>query len=159
MLNGKMIMIGEIYRVPGTNQQLSTQRFDEILQNISDFRGDVMIGTDQNFNSIEIEKHSNTKELLDVFISHAYFSTISVPTKITHKSTTLINNIYVKCDQLDNLVSGTISVYISDHLPVFTFIERATQINSRPVKITCRPINDVNLANNILIYESSFRYS
>ena len=24
---------------------------------------------------------------------------------------------------------------------------RATQINSKPVKITCRPINDVNLAN------------
>ena len=89
------------------NEQLSIQRFDEILQNIStDFRGDVMIGTDQNFNYIEIEKHSKTKELLDIFISHGYIPTISLPTRITHSSTTLIDNIYVKCDQLDNLVLG-----------------------------------------------------
>ena len=81
--------------------------------------------------------------ILDMFISHGYIPTISLPTRITHSSTTLIDNIYVKCD---NLVSGIISVDISDHLPVFTFIERATQINSKPVKITCRPINDVNLA-------------
>ena len=45
----KKIMVGEMYRVPGTNEQLSIQRFDDILLNIfTDFRGDVMFGTDQN---------------------------------------------------------------------------------------------------------------
>ena len=41
-----------------------------------------MIGTDQNFNYmyIEIEKHSKTKELLDMFISHGYIPTRSLPT-------------------------------------------------------------------------------
>ena len=45
-----IIMIGEIYRVPGTGAQLSMQRYRSILQIASAFNGDVMIGSDQNFN-------------------------------------------------------------------------------------------------------------
>ena len=44
------VLIGEIYRVPGTGAQLSIQRYRSILQIASAFNGDVMIGSDQNFN-------------------------------------------------------------------------------------------------------------
>ena len=50
--NMHKLLIGEIYRVPGTGAQLSTQRYRSILQIASAFNGDVMIGSDQNFNYI-----------------------------------------------------------------------------------------------------------
>ena len=47
--NMHKILIGEIYRVPGTSAHLSIQRYQSILHIVSAFNGDVMIGSDQNF--------------------------------------------------------------------------------------------------------------
>ena len=54
-----------------------------------------------------------------MFISHGYIPTISLPTRITHSSTTLIGNIYVKCDQLDNLVRA---LFQWTSLTIFLFL-------------------------------------
>ena len=48
------MLISEIYRVSGTSAQLSIQRYQSILQINSAFNGDVMIGSDHNFNDANI---------------------------------------------------------------------------------------------------------
>jgi len=36
--NGHSLVLSEIFSVPGTNEEISIQRYDSILQNLSDFR-------------------------------------------------------------------------------------------------------------------------
>ena len=145
--NGHKLVLGEIYRVPGTSEQMSIQRYDSILQNLSDFNGDVIIGTDQNFNYLDIERHSKTRDLLDTFISAGFLPTVTLPTRITHNTSTLIDNIYVKCTHYDELVSGIMSTDISDHLPLFTFVGQHRRNKSPPKMITYRPIDESKLIN------------
>ena len=81
-----------------TNRYLSIQRYDSILQNLSATNGDVMIGTDQNFNYLNIERHSKTRHLFDMFISSGCLPTLTLRTPITHNTSKLIDHIYIKCD-------------------------------------------------------------
>ena len=81
-----------------------------------------MISTDQNFNYLDIEHHGTTRDLLDAFISSGFEPTITKPTRITHNTATLIDNTYVKMRYPEVLVSGIITVDMSDHLPIFTFM-------------------------------------
>ena len=61
------LVIGEMYIVPNTNEQLSINRYETSLRKLSTFNGDVMIGTDQNFNYLEIECHGNNRDLFNLF--------------------------------------------------------------------------------------------
>jgi hypothetical protein len=70
-------IVGEIYRVPNTNEKLSLQRYEAILANVSNYNGDVMIGTDQNFNYLDIERHTNTRDLLNICITAGFIPTIT----------------------------------------------------------------------------------
>ena len=68
--------------------------------------------------------------------------TITRPTRITHTSATLIDNIYVKCDKYENIKSTIITTDISDHLPIITFIGKKCLTKSKtPLKLKYRPIN------------------
>ncbi|KAK2140405.1 hypothetical protein LSH36_1367g00017 [Paralvinella palmiformis] len=88
---------------------------------LSAFSGNAMIGTDINFDYMNIEHHGITGDLLGAFIYSGFVPTITKPTPITYNKGTLINNIYVKMRQPEELVSAILIVDISDHLPIFTF--------------------------------------
>ena len=48
-----------IYRVPGNCENISIQIYENVLQKLSSFRCDIMVGTDQNFNYLNL-KHDGT---------------------------------------------------------------------------------------------------
>ena len=148
-IKNEKILIGEVYRVPGTNEQRSVQRYESLLQDMSDFNGDIMIGTDQNFNYINMEQHANTRDLFDLFIASGFIPTITIPTRITHQTSTLIDNIYVKTRKTENLTSGVISSDISDHLPIFNLIGTSQTTKLLPKYITCRKLNE-DVVSNII---------
>ena len=106
-----------------------------------------MIGTDQNFNFIDIQRHPRTQDLLDLFISNGYLPTVTIPTRITHSTSTLIGNIYARFKDLDDLTSGVITIDISDHLPLFLFIGKPHKTKTRTKEITCRPMDEDKLVN------------
>jgi hypothetical protein len=90
------IVVGEVYRVPNTNEKLSIQRYETILQKLINLNGDVIIGTDQNFNFLDTERRGNTQDILNVFITNGFIPTITKATRICHSTSTLIDNIYIK---------------------------------------------------------------
>ena len=92
-------VVGEIYRVPNTNEISSINMYENIIAKLHNYKHDVIIGTDQNVDYIKIDQHKNTQDLLDTFITNGFLPTITKPTRITHASATLIDNIYVstKC--------------------------------------------------------------
>ena len=62
--------------------------------------------------------------------------TITRPTRITSESATLIDNIYVSGNKLENLLSSILVADISDHFPIFLI----TGKNVRP----CKPKKSTN---------------
>ena len=114
---------------------------------MSSFTGDVIIGTDQNFNFINVHGHKNTSQLLDTFISSGYIPTITKPTRITHSTSTLIDNIYIRTKSFENLYSGIINSDMSDHLPIYAFIGKNVPGKYDKEQKKIRQINENSLKN------------
>ena len=54
------------------------------------------------------------------FLSNGFIPTITKPTRITHTTAALIDNIYISAKSKD-ISSGILNFDISDHLPIFMF--------------------------------------
>ena len=69
--------------------------------------------------------HSPTKKFFDTLSSHSFFPSILMPTRITYKSATLIDNIYIfqrKIKFSQSIISGNLYCDLSDHLPNFDIL-------------------------------------
>ena len=77
-----------------------------------------MIGTDQNFAYMKVDANQNVSDPLNVFFTWGLLPTVKRPTQITHTSSTVIDDIYVKCCGYENIDSRIILSDISDHLPI-----------------------------------------
>lgn len=145
--NSKTI-VGEIYRIPNSDPHLSLQRFDYIFSKLHNFKN-VVIGTDQNFDLLKVNAHKNTSDLLDSAFANGLIPTITKPTRITHTSATLIDNIYVKHNKQHKVNSAILVSDMSDHLPVFCFINSTAQ-RQQPKSTTqfqCRKLTNTQFLN------------
>ena len=107
---------------------------------------DLVIGTDQNLDLLKVNEHNPTSEFLELNLTEGLLPMISKPTRITHKSSTLIDNIYVK-DKVAFQSTGAILVTdISDHLPCLLLLDKDI-IVSGPQKVMKRKITDNTLQN------------
>ena len=76
--------------------------------------------------------HNSTSDFFDLLTSNFLLPVISLPTKINSTNNTLIDNIFT--NRIDpGLISGNITVGISDHLPSFVIIPESNQ-NHLPKK-------------------------
>ena len=97
------------------------------------------------YQNIKIQKHKYTSDLFDMHISHGFLPTITRPTRITHTSQTLIDNIYTNITPNTNFTSGIIFTQLSDHLPVFMFIGPQIKSKQQKIQLTLRKIKDAQL--------------
>ncbi len=123
------MVIGEIYRVPGTDCNIAIQRYSDIITIVQNENKRVVIGTDQNIDLLNVN-FQYSRLLLDNFYSAGMVPTVTRPTRVTHSSATLIDNLYVMSKQLDQIASGIITLDISDHFPIFVLIGR-----KQPLKV------------------------
>ena len=142
----KNVVIGEIYRVPGTSENNFISKYEDLLHRIKREKKDIIIGTDQNLDYLKIHHHSSTAKFLDINLTNDLLPSITKPTRITHRSCTLIDNIYVSNGIAKSLDSMVLTTDISDHLPCLAIIgtSRKKEDNS-PSKIKCRKLNEENI--------------
>ena len=112
-------VVGVVYRPPGG----STQGFrDELSRVLTDVRGlDGYIMGDFNIDLLKAETHGPTSDFMEGFMSGGFYPLISLPTRITDTTATLIDNIWTN-NLRDTMVSGLVTVRISDHLPAYVFV-------------------------------------
>ena len=122
----KYIIIGNIYRPP-TGPLADLKKFvdklEEILYIINTdselkMNDDVVLLGDFNIDLIKYNKNYETSRYLDVLYNKGLTPGITLPTRVTNKSSTLIDHISFK--NTDNYVcSGVFNFSIADHLPTF----------------------------------------
>ena len=146
------LLVGEIYRIPKTPALVSVDRYEESISKLlRDKSQDIIVGSYQNFDYLKINDHTHTSDLFNAFISNGLVPVITKPTRITHNTATLIDNIYIKL-QNTRLSSGIITTEIFDHLPIFSFYGRKVKTKPKPVSRDTRTLNEQNIAmiRNIL---------
>ena len=109
------IVLGVFYRSPSVNTVKELCTFlHPLLENLKSEKKEIIIMGDMNIDLLKTESHNDTAEYLDTFLEHGFIPKITVPTRITHQSATLIDHIFVKLSDVEHNC-GTITTDISDH--------------------------------------------
>lgn len=111
-------IVGVIYRPPNDKLEQFKQSLSEILQKIDLQKKKCYILGDFNVDLLKVEESRYLNDVLNCMFSSSFYPLISKPTRITSRSATLIDNIFVN-SPIDNFTSGLLSTDLSDHLPIF----------------------------------------
>ena len=149
--SGIKCTLGTIYRHPKANLTKFNDRLYTVLQQIDNDKSIDMcyVAGDFNVNLINFDIHNPTETFLNNFISNSFLPCIHLPTRVTYKSSTLIDNIFMlqrKPKKAQNLTSGLFYSDISDHLPCFAILEYPSKIPPKP-RPKIRVYNDASVQN------------
>ena len=115
-INKKVHLIGSLYHIPNSNLQLFIDDLKMILKNTAAYKN-AIIGADQNLDLLKINTHSGTERFLEIMMQSEFMASINKPTRVTHSSGTLIDNLHIKCSINANFESFVINDGMSDHYP------------------------------------------
>jgi len=145
-------IIGNIYRSPGTDVNKFIEKVEEILNLIKNDpilskADEIQLLGDFNINLLKHESHEPTARFLDTLSSFNQLPLISLPSRITNTSSTLIDNIFSNKNQ-ELYDSGLIYCCMSDHLPVFNISSLGKiEQNKTPTTRKVREYSEENKAN------------
>ena len=115
------VVLGVLYRSPSFN---SISEFDgclsDIVHTLKRENKDIILMGDLNVNLLSTDKNNNVSAFLDSMISKGLFPKITVPTRISNTSATLIDHIYTNMN-FEQTIAGTLKTDISDHFSNFIF--------------------------------------
>ena len=122
----KKLTVGNMYRPP-TSRVEHIQNFindmDNIVSRLRNCKNVVLTG-DFNINLLNFKVNNAVSEYLDSIISNGYLPKITVPTRLTQRHGTLIDNFLVKVTQDYSPTTAGVMLYkISDHLPYFISLD------------------------------------
>lgn len=146
------LILGEIYRIPNSNQQ----DFQDFIRDVfCGFRGKhTVIGTDQNIDLLKIQTHGPTGRFLDTVLENDFVPTITKPTRVTHQSCTLIDNMYVSADLSPGIKTSVLVEHISDHFPCLMQLDWPHQKITKAKMVSTRKLTESKLfsINNKLLH-------
>ena len=135
-------IVGCIYKHPKMNiSEFLEDYLHELFYKISFEKKNVILLGDFNINLLNYDKHNETADFLDMIYSNSLLPQIVIPTRITPRSCTLIDNIFTS-DTPVGTNSGNLTFPISDHLCQFLSIPS---------------LNKKNKKKNEFIYSRSFQ--
>ncbi len=116
-------MIGVIYRHPQNSINDFTNSFSNLLHKISLENKNVYITGDINIDALKVDKNDNIDNYFTNVISFGFKNSITVPTRITETSSTLIDHFYFNALQ-NEIYTSIILSDISDHFPILVSIKK-----------------------------------
>ena len=122
-------IIASIYKHPSFSAVSFNLLLSSVLDKINKEGKNLVLLGDFNLNLLEFESDSSVSEFVDTLTSHLILPAISLPTRVTPTSQTLIDNILIS-PTLNSVRCGNLTVGISDHLPQFLFLDNSVTISS-----------------------------
>ena len=116
------IIVGVIYRHPSMDlTDFNCNYLNKLLENTFKEQKSIFLPGDFNVNTLNYNEHNQTNESLDSLASNSFIPLILQPIRITSHSNTVIDNVFSNVTDPD-IISGNLTVTISDHLPQFAII-------------------------------------
>ena len=95
----KNTIIGVLYRPPGNDTITTfTDHLKALLPKITKGKKTVVLTSDMNINLLKCSKHKPTSYYYDTLLSNGFTPKITVPTRVTHSTATLIDHLFTNED-------------------------------------------------------------
>lgn len=136
----KTFILGNIYRPPKqtvANVQAFTDQMNAISNKLRNCSNVVITG-DFNLDLLKFKENGNINNYFEQLLSNGYIPSITVPTRLTERGGTLIDNLLIKTNCYgESFQSGVLLSPISDHLPCFMSLGYLIQpqVHSRRIKL------------------------
>ena len=124
LADGKKIIIGDIYRAPREEVNIITTfivELSHILTLLNRMKLSVYLCGDYNINLLKMHGKNLYEEFFETMLVHSNLPNITLPTRLTDTSNTLIDNVFANSAKFE-AVSGILINNISDHQAIFTII-------------------------------------
>jgi len=152
----KKSIVSCMYRKPGSC-------IDEFQSNIEDLVNSTKHKTlyicgDFNIDLIKYNSHEPSKQFTDSLFSLGLIPLITMPTRITNTSETLVDNIFTNNLSTEHY-NGILLADVSDHLPIFTMLQNySAPEKSGKTYVLKRKINDATVSklNNKYLSEETW---
>ena len=115
----KNILLVSGYRPPNCNVRIFLKEYSNLIMSLKrNKHHEIIIGIDHNLDLLKVNSHSQTNEFLEINLRKSLIPCISKPTRITHKTASLIDNIMASSSAHCNHVPFILVDDISDHMPI-----------------------------------------
>ena len=128
---GKNIIVGCIYKHHTISPKDFTKTMKFLLSKLCKEKKTCYLAGDYNMNLLQMESSTDIELYFDELTHTNFTLLITSSTRVTSKTKTLIDNIFFN-EFCSNIVSGNLSVGISDHMPQFALIPAKTSNISNP---------------------------
>ena len=129
----------------------NTNYFQPLINKITNEHKNIFISGDFNINLLNTTNDEQTSNFINNLFSNLYIPHITLPTRITSRSKTLIDNIFSNYLEFCSSISGNLTSSISDHLPQFLLIPNMnTNNNSKKQNIFKRNFSKFNREDFLL---------
>jgi len=150
-IKGRILTIGNIYRPPedvNLNYETFTREFNQILTRLQNKNTDILIAGDYNIDLLKIQEKQAITNYYETIISSGFFPKITLPTRLSQRSGTLIDNILSNITKHTiNSTGGIIHTSISDHFPIFVTMDETPPMVEKPKYVTLENKSDEDMNN------------
>ena len=142
--NEKNIIMGAIYRPPGTEMQIFNKIMSSLLNALKNENKYCYLMGDYNVNLPNYGKHKGPSKSVNLFHSYSFISLINKPTRLAGQNATLIDNIFTNCfKHLENTFQCLIVSDVSDHCPII-HVDYSSDSVKREMYVTRRNMSQRN---------------
>ena len=121
--NKPNFIVGAMYKHPSMQHYKFNNDFlQNLLNKIQTEKKFSVLAGDFNLNLIKHSKTTGINQFLEIILSHNFMPQITLPTRVTGRTATLIDNILINSYE-NKCTSGNITTSVSDHLSQFLIIE------------------------------------
>ena len=155
-INQMKVIIGNIYRPPRDIQENYATFNNDLSELFTSFRRakDIILVGDFNIDLLKLHSKNYVNNFFDVMVTNSFIPRITMPTRLTDNSGTLIDNCFVKTTgAFRETTAGVLHNNISDHLPYFITLDysvnkqkyqKTTKIYSNSVEAKTKFKNEVS---------------
>ena len=134
------------YRTSNTDVKIFQTEYESLLNKLKPCKSKIIMGMDHNLDLLKYSKHRPTRKFIQINENFDLVPCITHPTRLTHSSATLIDNIFVNTEQVRDLRSVILINDISDHLPTCMILENVNLGKKKKRKIYSRKITENSLS-------------
>ena len=147
--NGKQMIFGSLYKPPNVGIDQFSEHLSSITYKVRIVQGkhppEMVLGMDHNMNLLNSMIHPPKHKFIETLSELKLYPTITHPTRITHHSATLIDNIFVMEILHRNFESTILIDDISDHLPTLAMLKQIRLMNHELIEFNSRCLNENKL--------------
>ena len=150
----KNVILCSLYRPPSGSLLEFNRQYKQLLAKIKSERKEIVMSGDFNIDLLKLDKNKASQEFLDSSLECKLLPTVTKPTRVTHSTATLIDNVFLSENLTRSYKTILLTDDISDHVSVVTSLQnRRVGKKTKRLKIETRDVNPsiVQLINKDLM--------